>query len=60
MELAYTSNKDPKLTENLSQYDKMYRSILMSVKDVPVTALPKKIKSKIFRMLEKDSAYKLS
>ena len=60
MDFAYPSQRDPKLTENLSQLDKMYRSIVLSVKDVPTTLLPKNNKSQICKFLARDQAYNLS
>lgn len=59
MDLPYPTKKN-NITQELNELDKLYKSILLSTRDLPQNdALPKELKHKIKKYIHDDKPFKL-
>ena len=60
MELDYPTLKSQQLAHDINKLDKVGRSILLSLAEIPATdSISKHIKSKILKAISKDDSYQL-
>lgn len=61
MELEYPTMKNDKLTQEINHLDKLGRSILLSLREIPSNhSISKKIKQKLLKAISKDNSYQLN